>query len=234
MELVLGKIKELPVIERPREKAIRYGLDKLSNEELLAILIRTGTKDVSALDIAHTINSGSHGLHNLFHKSYQALLDINGIGPGKALILSACFELCSRYIATIHGDSGKVFTPDIVKRYSLKLSKNNQEVFALVVLNRRKEIIHEENLYIGSELHIDCQPTEIVKKVIKHNGKFFYMIHNHPSGDIEPSKEDVALTENIYRITNRVNITMIDHLIIGDGGYYSYEDKCKYENPSNF
>ena len=86
LELILSKIKELPVLERPREKAVRYGVGSLSNEELIAVLIRTGTKDESALDLAHTINSRFHGLSNLFNASYHALTDINGIGPGKAMI----------------------------------------------------------------------------------------------------------------------------------------------------
>ena len=119
----MSKIKELPVLERPREKAMRNGLNSLSNEELLAILIRTGTRDESAIDIAHRINSESHGLSNLFHISYQALLDINGIGPGKALILSACFELCNRYLYTIHGESRIMSSLDIYNRYSLRMRK---------------------------------------------------------------------------------------------------------------
>ena len=87
------KILELPKQERPREKAIRFGIETLSTEELLAILLRTGTKDVSALDLAYEMLSASHGLQNLLKKPYEALLDVRGIGPGKALILSACFEL---------------------------------------------------------------------------------------------------------------------------------------------
>lgn len=212
---------------------MRYGLSSLSNEELIAILIRTGTKDESALDIAHRINSNAHGLKNLFHTSYQALLDINGIGPGKAMILSSCFELCNRYLSSMHGETGKVTTTDIYNRYALELAKDNKEIFVLVILNRKKAIIHEENLYHGSELHIDCQPMEIVRKVIKHNGRYFYMIHNHPSGDITPSKEDIALTADIVGISHRLNVTLVDHIIIGDNGYYSFQESSGYE-PSNY
>lgn len=223
LELILAKIKELPVFERPREKAMRYGLDSLSSEELIAILIRTGTKDASALDISHRIYSESHGLINLFHKSYQALLDINGIGPGKALVLSACFELCNRYFKLFNGESESVNSVDIYKRYVLKMKKSNKETFVLLVLNRKKEIIHEENLYQGSEFHIDCQPMEIIKKVILHNGAYFYMIHNHPSGDYQPSPHDVDFTTRIIATANRVNVEMVDHIIVGDNGFYSFK-----------
>ena len=206
---------------------MRYGLNSLSNEELLAILIRTGTKEASALDLAHEINKKSHGLSNLFHISYQALLDINGIGPGKALILSACFELCNRYLYTFHGESGIVSSLDVYNRYALKMRKISKEILVLLILNRKKEIIYEENLYLGSENHVTCQPTEIVKKVILHNGSYFYMIHNHPSGDYTPSPEDVDLTMQVIVTSNRVNVRMLDHIIIGDDGFYSFKSSAK-------
>ena len=224
----MGKIKELPVLERPREKAIRYGLDSLSNEELLAILINTGTKEESALDIAHNINDKSHGLANLFHISYQALLEIQGIGPKKALTLSACFELCNRYLFTFHGESGVVSSFDVYNRYALRMKKCNKEIFVLVILNRRKEIIFEETFYLGSENQVPCQPMEIVKKVILHNGAFFYMIHNHPSGDKSPSADDVDLTMRVMVTSKRVNVRMLDHIIIGDDGFYSFAEHEKY------
>lgn len=203
---------------------MRYGLDCLSNEELLAILIRTGTKDESVLDIAHKVNSNSNGLSNLFNVSYEALLDINGIGPGKALILAACFELCNRYLRTFYGESGAVSTIDIYNRYSLKMRKKDKESFALVVLNRKKEIIHEEYLYIGSETRIICQPNEIIRKVILHHGTYFYMIHNHPSGECNPSKEDVDLTTQVRKTANRVSVRLLDHIIVGDSGFYSFSE----------
>ena len=233
MELVLAKIKELPVLERPREKAIRYGLDNLSNEELLAILIRTGTKDTSALDIAHHLYSESRGLSNLFLTTYRALLDNKGIGPGKALILSSCFELCNRYLNSLYGESVITSSLDIYNHYSLKMRKSNNEIFKLIILNRRRAIVHEENLYVGSESHISCQPTEIIKKIILHNGVYFYMIHNHPSGNSTPSKEDVDLTTEVMRLCPRVNVTMLDHLIIGDDDFYSFHKHEKVTSNLN-
>ena len=223
----MSKFRELPVLERPREKAMRYGLDSLSNEELLAILIRTGTKDESVLDIAHKVNRQSNGLANLFHISYEALLDINGIGPGKALILAACFELCNRYLRTFYGETGAVSSLDIYNRYAPKMRKTNKEGFVLAVLNRKKEIIHEEFLYLGSEFHVVCQPMEIIRKVILHKGSYFYILHNHPSGDCFPSKEDIDLTAQIISSANRVSVRMLDHVIVGDAGFYSFADNDK-------
>lgn len=222
----MAKIKELPKFERPREKAIRYGIENLSNEELLAIMLRTGTRDMSALDLAHKLNSESCGLTNLFHMPYQALLDINGIGPGKALILSSCFELCSRYLKTLSGEDGPVDLNSLINRYALKLKNEECEVLMLISLNKRKEIIYEECLYKGNDISVDCQPDQVVKKVLLHNGKSFYLIHNHPSGNHEPSTNDSMMTTEIVRRTRKVNITLEDHLIIGKDGYYSFKEMC--------
>ena len=213
---------------------MRYGLDSLSNEELLAILIRTGTKDESVLDIAHKVNSQSNGLANLFNISYEALLDINGIGPGKALILASCFELCNRYLTSFYGETGAVSSLDIYNRYAQRMRKSGKESFVLAVLNRRKEIIHEEFLYIGSEYHVSCQPMEIIRKVILHKGTHFYLVHNHPSGECNPSKEDVDLTTSVMSAANRVCVRMLDHIIIGDTGFYSFSEheRCNQIHPN--
>lgn len=224
LELILSNFREIPVLERPREKAIRFGLDTLSNDELIAVLIGTGTKQESVLELAHKINSQSNGLSNLFNVPYEALLDINGIGPVKALILSACFELCNRYLKTFYGDSGTVSTLDIYNRYALKMRQKDKELFALVVLNRRRQIIHEEFLYVGSETHVACQPKEIIRKVMLHNGNYFYMIHNHPSGDCIPSKEDVNLTTQVKVLANQLSVRLLDHIIVGDTGFYSFSE----------
>lgn len=227
----MSKIKELPVIERPREKAIRFGIDKLSNEELLAILIRTGTKDSSALDIAHLINSDNRGLYNLFQKPYEALLDIKGIGPGKALILSACFELSNRYHSSCFENSGTVDTESLYKRFSAILKKENREVLILVVLNGRHNIVYEETAFIGAEDSVNCPPIDIVKKVIIHHGKSFYLIHNHISGNAYPSDNDIFVTSEVIRTSNKLKVKMIDHIIIGNESFYSFkQNKITYQN----
>ena len=216
------RIKELPKLERPREKAIRFGIDTLSNEELIAILLGSGTKERSVIEIAHHLHTSSHGLFNLFQKSYEALLDNHGIGPGKALILSACFELCKRYQSSCYFENKTVDSESIYRRYAMKLKTEEREVLVLIVLNRKEQIIHEEILYKGNEGSVDCSVNEIVKKVILHNGKYFYLVHNHPSGNCEPSEEDVTLTGKVICASEKVNIPLIDHLIIGRCGYYSF------------
>lgn len=224
------KIKELPINERPREKAIRYGIDKLSNEELLAILIRTGSGKQSALDIAHTLNGQSGGLNNLFHRSYESIVNTYGIGPSKALILTTCFELCKRYSNISYGESGKIDGEKLYLRYLEKLNDKNNENFVLVILNRKKEIIYEETLFIGSEHLVSCPLDEVIKKVIIHNGKNFYIIHNHPSGDSSPSSSDIYVTDELMRLSKKLGIKLEDHLIISENEYYSFKDNKVYAN----
>ena len=229
LELIV-KIKELEKNERPRERAIRYGIDKLSNEELLAIIIRTGWGDDSALDIAHTLNGQSHGLDNLFHKPYKALLDTKGIGPSKALTLKACFELCLRYVNYVNGETGKVELKDIYYRYKEKMKNSSVEIFILIVLNRKKEIIYEETIFSGGEHIVSCPLDEVVKKVIINNGKSFYVLHNHPNGDAYPSNADIYVTDELIRLAKKLKILMEDHLIFGDDEIYSFTLNEKLRN----
>ena len=222
LELALPKILDLPKQERPREKAIRYGIETLSNEEILAILLRTGTKDVSALDLAHDLYNQSHGLQNLLKQPFEALLDVRGIGPGKALILSACFELSKRYGMLSYYDTEIATSGYLYQRYIGKLSHSDQEQIILVILNTKKRIIHEEIIYRGSEDSVDCDPLLIVKNVILHKGKYFYIIHNHPSGNAQPSDADRVLTANIIATANTMRVILLDHIVIGSHGYYSF------------
>ena len=223
----MGTIDQLPVLERPREKALRFGIKKLSNDELLAILLRTGVKGASALELANRVSAMSNGLINLFSKPYEALLDINGIGPGKALVLASCFELCHRIIESRDVSENKITSYDLFKRYQMRLAIEEREVFILVVLNRQRRIIYEEYMYRGNESGVNCDPTEVVKKVIKNNGTYFYIIHNHPSGNYKPSNEDLLLTHEIIRASNRVKVYALDHLIITSEGYYSFRSSCE-------
>ena len=218
----MPKIKDLPKQERPREKAVRFGIESLSNEELIAILLRTGTSEASALDIAHTLYTNSHGLQNLFKQPYEALLDVRGIGPGKALILSTCFELSKRYGMLSYYDMEVPSNGYLYQRYIGKLSHSDQEQIVIVILNAKKRIIHEEIIYRGSENSVDCNPLEIVKKVILHKGKYFYLIHNHPSGNAQPSDADRVLTTNIITTANMMRVILLDHIVIGSHGYYSF------------
>ena len=219
----MGKIVDLPLLDRPREKAIRFGIDSLSSHELLALLIGSGTIDNSAMDIAYQMISDSHGLFHLIEKPYIDLLNYKGIAEGKAVKIIAAFELAKRFKSHNGDEEEYIFNSDqIYKKYRPIIANLCQENVYLVVLDKKKRILHEVNLYKGSEASVQCSSLEIVRQVISHRGHYFYLIHNHPSGSTLPSNDDVMFTTELIRKANRLSIILLDHLIMTRSSYYSF------------
>lgn len=223
LELKLSKINHLPISERPREKALRFGLENLSNNELLAILIGSGYHDCSAIEVATRLLNQTNGLHKLFAMSYEEITSFKGVGPVTALRLKSCYELIRRYINFQYDFDVKNDIESLYQKHYANLKTLTQEVVVLVVLNYRKKIIYEETLYKGVEDSVLLNAKTIIKKVILHKGKCFYLIHNHPSGMILPSSDDMIATSEIFVEANRNNIIFLDHLIVGECGYYSFD-----------
>lgn len=219
----MAKIIDLPTLERPREKAIRFGIESLSNHELLALLIGSGTIDNSAMDIAYQMISDNNGLFHLVEKPIIDLLNYRGIKEGKAVKIIAAFELAKRYKNYDENEEEVIYSSEqIYKKYRPIISSLIQEHVYLVILDRKKRILHEVNLYKGSESSANCSSLEIVRQVIAHGGHYFYLIHNHPSGSVDPSSEDVAFTTELIRKANRLSIILLDHLIMTSSCYYSF------------
>lgn len=225
----MGKINDLPKLDRPREKALRYGIDKLSDYELLALLISSGCKDSSATDIAYAMISENNGLSNLINKPFLDLVNYKGMGKAKALKIEAAFEIARRFQSLKYINKEKV--EDLSLLYShfceifLRPNIHIQESLFLLILDRNKRIIHEVNLYKGSEDSINYSFRQIINQVLLHNGHFFYVIHNHPSDSLEPSDDDCFFTINLIKECKKFHIKMLDHLIISSQGYYSFATK---------
>ena len=222
----MAKIKDIPTSERPREKALRYGVDSLTNYELLAMLISSGCKDKSALDIAYEMLDENGGLVSLVQKPFSDLINYKGMGKIKAVKLVACFELARRFQnQKVEELKQNHSVDDIYQKYKLKIMNDPyQEHVFLIVMNRKREIVHEVNLYKGTEESVDCSSIEIIRQVLIHNGKCFYLVHNHPSGFIKPSAQDVAFTTELIKACEKVKIKMLDHIIISLSGYYSFKN----------
>ena len=219
----MGKIKDLPILERPREKALRYGIDSLSNHELLALIIGSGSPENSAMDIAYQMLSDSHGLFHLVRKPYFDLLNYKGVGEIKAVKIIATFELARRFLTSKEDEEEFIKTSDeIFKKYQPIVANLVQEHVYLVVLDNKKKVLHEVNLYRGNENSVTCSEIQIVQQVIIHSGHYFYLIHNHPSGALTPSEEDVMFTTNLIRRANKLRVILLDHIIISNRGYYSF------------
>ena len=217
----MGKINQLPPNERPREKAFHYGIETLSNAELLAILIGSGFHNTSALEIANRLLIESNGLTSLIDKDINGLTAFKGIGKVTAVRLSACFEIAKRILDNRFADHTSFDEEDLINKYYLNMSGLDNEVMVLIVLNTRKRVIYEETMYKGNESRVYLSPTEIVKKVILHKGKQFLILHNHPNGSLFPSDQDIHMTCDLLREAKRMNLILLDHFIVAKGGCYS-------------
>ncbi|WP_122640267.1 RadC family protein [Romboutsia sp. Marseille-P6047] len=219
------KLKDMVLEERPREKMILKGVKYLSNAELLAILLRTGTKNRNAIELAnYIINKDLQGIRHLQDISIEELCEIDGIGLSKATQIKAALELGLR-VSSARPSKYKVKNPwDIYKYYMESLRYEQKEIFKVVLLNTKNEIITDVDVSVGTLNSSLVHPREVFKEAIKRSSNKMILIHNHPSGNIEPSKEDKSITDRLIRCGDIIGIEIIDHIIIGDGLYYSFKE----------
>lgn len=219
------KVKDMALDERPREKMILKGAKFLSNAELLAILLRTGTKQKNAIELAnYVINKDSQGIRHLQDISIEELCEIDGIGLSKATQIKAALELGSR-ISSTKPNKYKVKNPwDVYKFYMENLRYEQKEIFKAVLLNTKNEIITDVEVSVGTLNSSLVHPREVFKEAIRRSSNKMILIHNHPSGSVEPSREDKNITYRLIKCGEIIGIDIIDHIIIGDGLYYSFKE----------
>ncbi len=221
-------IKELPTLDRPREKALRYGVNTLSDAELLAILISKGYQGKSALEVSNELLSEFKGLTMLSKVPFGDLMSLKGIKEAKAITLAVIFELHNRLsLKEKENEEIEVSSEYLYNKYKVKLSSSTQENLILIILNSRRNIIREKTLYIGTENNMFFSYKDVWREMFSNQGKYFYLIHNHPGKSSSPSKEDIVFTSELFLESKRLKIPMIDHLIIGDDGYYSFQELGK-------
>ncbi|HSQ89228.1 RadC family protein [Romboutsia sp.] len=211
--------------ERPREKMLAKGEKSLSNVELLAILLRTGTKYKNAIELAnYIINKDTQGLRYLQDMTIEELCEIDGVGLSKATMIKAALELGIR-VASIKPNKYKVKNPwDIYKYYMDSLRYQKQEIFKVVFLNTKNEIISDVDVSKGTLNSSLVHPREVFREAIKRSTNKIILMHNHPSGNIEPSNEDKSVTSRLIKCGELIGIEVIDHIIIGDGLYFSFKE----------
>ena len=233
MEILLGvtmKMIDIPEFDRPREKALRYGAETLSDAELLAVFINYGHKGHSALDIANDILQASNGLANLTNLNQKDLKRIKGIDKVRCLQLSVLFTLMERIKNKQIDKENKPVDIDYINRkYNDYLNNMSTEVVLLLVLNRNKKIIYETILYKGNYSSVSVEVNEAIKTVIIHEGFYFYLVHNHPNGSREPSPQDLLLTFRLNLSAKKMKIHMLDHIIVHRGGYTSINSYLSQE-----
>ncbi len=214
-------IRDIPISERPRERAIREGVEVLSNIELLSIIIRTGTKNKSVYDLSREILN----LGDISNLSFNKLLSIKGIGKTKAIEIISLIEFSKRMNNKSKRNIIKIkSSKDIYNNYKDLFNNSNQEMFYCIYLNNKNIVIDKKLLFIGTINKSIVHPREIFKYAYYYSASSIICIHNHPSGDITPSIEDKRLTDALISIGKIQNIPVIDHIIIGNNNYYSFND----------
>jgi len=218
------KIKELPASERPCEKLINFGVDKLSNEELLAILINTGTKKSSAKELGTIVLSKLDNISALNNVTYQSLVNIKGIGSKKTCVLLAAIELGKRINNYVPSIINKKFNSSTIvfEHYRSILKEQKQEHFYCVYLDNSKKIIHEKLLFIGTINYSIVHPREVFKEAYYNSASSIICVHNHPSNNILPSEEDIKMTNNLAKIGMLLGIKVLDYIIVSKDNYYSF------------
>ena len=221
------KIKELPLSERPYEKLENYGADNLSNAELLAIIIKTGTKEESSVSIAQKIlnlkeNTDKDNLRFLQDISLEEFMKIKGIGKVKAIQLKAICELTKRIARPINSKQKPIKGPEDVARILIpEIRYEKREIAKVIILNSKNIILRIINISLGGTNFAYLEPKDVLAEAIKMQAPKIILVHNHPSGDTKPSKGDYNVTDRIYKAAELMGIQLLDHIIIGDGTYQS-------------
>ncbi|MCU0332301.1 MAG: DNA repair protein RadC [Ignavibacteriaceae bacterium] len=220
-------VKELPIDDRPREKLLLRGPQSLSDAELVAILLRTGKKGKSVLEIARELISSEGNLAMLATKTVDSLQLISGIGKDKAATLAAAFELSRRILYQPKWLANKKITSpqDVAEIFIPILRDENKEKFIVVCLNSANKIIKFETISIGNLNSSVVHPREVFKVAIDNSSASIILIHNHPSGNPEPSNEDIRITKKIVETGKIMEIPVFDHLIIAGETYTSFVEK---------
>lgn len=213
--------------DRPREKLLRSGADSLSNAELLAILIHNGTRQKTAVDLAREVMKlGKNNLVELGKLSVKELMKIKGIGEAKSITITAALELGRRrHIAEPLGKTIVKSGVDIARYLQVRLKDYRHEVFAVLYLNQANKINHFEIISEGGITGTIADPRLILKRALEEDAVKIILCHNHPSGNLKPSRADEELTKKIKVAAGYMDIQLTDHVIVSESGYYSFADE---------
>jgi len=222
-------IKNWPVDERPREKLIRYGEHHLSDTELLAILLRNGVTGQSAVDLSRNIILRFKSFRNMSHTDLSTWKQFKGIGIAKIAQIKAALEIGKRFNEERLKNKNLIVksSKDVIKILSLRMRDLKKEVFKILLLNSANRLIDIIEIVQGSVGHVNPIAREIFQKALENFAASIICVHNHPSGDSSPSKEDNIFTHELVRAGKTLQIKVLDHVIVGNNEYFSFMDKGK-------
>ena len=219
------KIPDWPEDERPRERLLRFGAEKLSDAEILAILLRVGNQDTTAIDLARHLIQRFGGIRGMDAKSVNELCEVNGIGLAKAAQIKAALELGKRlFVAQANEKPAVECSEDVYRLVAPHLRNLSREVFKVILLTSRNTVIAEKTLFEGSLTESIVSPREIIKEAVNQSAASVVFVHNHPSGNPEPSDDDKQVTRRLKNACEVVGIAVLDHIIVGERGFFSFAD----------
>lgn len=222
-------MNELPEQERPREKFERLGAEKLTDAELLALILRTGVKSSSAISLAEDIlnlNIPGHGLEKIYHMSKSDLLSIHGVGEVKAIQILAICELSVRLSKIKARERISFRSPESIAHYYMnEFQSYRQEHLVMLLLDTKNQLMGERLISKGTANASLAEPRDIFSEALRMGAVSIILIHNHPSGDVTPSSADIAITQRIYEVGEILGIRLLDHIIVGHGNYRSLKEE---------
>ena len=219
-------LKDFPKDERPRERFIKLGPQNLSNQELIAIILRKGTKAESVIQLAQRLIKEFEGLRMLKDATLEELTKIKGIGKAKAIQLLAAVELGRRINSLTNEERYAIRSPEDGANYVMdEMRFLNQEHFVCLYLNTKNQVIHKQTIFIGSLNASIVHPREVFREAFRRSAASIICLHNHPSGDPTPSREDIEVTRRLKECGRMIGIEILDHIIIGDKKYVSLKEK---------
>lgn len=217
--------KAVPEQSRPRERLMQYGAKSLANHELLAILLRTGTKEMNVMHLSMQILSHFDDLFMLKHVSVEQLMNIKGIGKTKAIELLAAIEIGSRVSRSSQIKEGVITSANMAGEMLLEeLGGLHQENVVALYLNTKNEILKKETIFVGSLNSSVAHPREIFKGAVRYSAARIILAHNHPSGNPEPSEADIAFTKRMVKAGEMMGIELLDHIIVGEYSFVSLNE----------
>ena len=207
--------------DRPREKLLKFGEASLSDAELLAIFLRTGVKGKSAVELAQDLLDQFGSIHNLLNASEEEFCQGKGLGQAKYVHLRGVLEMAKRHFES-GLTKGDAFTkPEQIAQYlNLHIGNLSRETFVVLLLDQKHQLIERVNLFTGTLNQASVYPREVVKTALEKNASAVILAHNHPSGDPKPSQADIDITKQIQKALSLIDVRVLDHIIIGDGGRF--------------
>lgn len=219
-------IRDVHLADRPRERLIRQGASSLSNQELIAILLRTGTKQESVLTLANRILTSFDKIQDFQYATLEECMKVKGVGQAKAVQLLAAVELGKRVNRKDSRERYVIRSPEDAANYLMTdMASLQQEHFVALFLNVKNEVLHKETIFIGSLNASIVHPRELFREAVKRSAASIICAHNHPSGNPVPSPEDIEVTKRLVAAGDMMGIDVLDHLVIGDHQFISLKEK---------